>query len=962
MSLYGALFGGVSGLRAQSSKIGVISDNIANVNTIGYKQGTASFQTLVVNSSSAGSYQTGGVRGSTILNVSKQGLLQSTESSTDIAISGGGFFVVKATPEFSTLSTPYYTRAGSFTQDSLGNFINPQGYYLQGWPLDREGRLPGETGNLNTTSFTDLTSLRTVNVESASGSAQATSNISLGANLKAGEAIFPGQEGVFSLDTNNLSNRNQPADSILVGSEYFPLSNQGGADSVRRGDAFVVTTGNGIQYTYDYGGYTVGRKITSATSNYGDSNFDNQIPTSLNANTQLAYGPTSTTFRVTIPNHNLIDGDEITLAGLAGTAGFFGSTPVAQLNATHTITRIDANTVEITVATGHAQAAGATGTNDPFTADTRASVFQGNIMDATDPNGSLLQLTGTSGFTADALTFTIENETAGTVTFRYTSSTPNTANGEFKSLNTLAEAIDAVTGLSARVVDGRLVVGAENANERVTFNNGDTAGSSTKRGIDWAKELGVADVAASNTGLRYSSIQGLANLVNSQEGLSATVENPLSSPVLHISVDDPLDTITFDDLPTGDAIPIGNDVIVPAGTYAAGTTMLVEIEVPTPTDYAIGDIIHLSGLTIAGGNLPGNMPNGTFEVDSITGTGIVLKMVPTEDVTLTAGTFTTSTAATLTLNGDTNQGSMLAHLGLTSVADAGTPILSLNGSAYTTPYSSGELPQKYDPTGSVGQNMASGDITAQFSRNVRVYDSLGSGHDIRASFIKIGTNSWAVEMHAIPASEITTSGNLVDGQIAVGTIAFNGDGTLRSVSSGLTQAFDVVWRNGASSSTMTLNLGTAGQQFGTVGALSIGQADGLSQFDSGYNVNFATQNGAPVGQLVSVSIDSDGYVIASYSNGETASLYKLPLADFANPDGLQAVTGNVFAQTRESGEQNLREAGTNGTGSVVGAALEQSNVDLAEQLTDMIVAQRSYQANTKVIKTADELLEQLNQI
>ena len=142
----------------------------------------------------------------------------------------------------------------------------------------------------------------------------------------------------------------------------------------------------------------------------------------------------------------------------------------------------------------------------------------------------------------------------------------------------------------------------------------------------------------------------------------------------------------------------------------------------------------------------------------------------------------------------------------------------------------------------------------------------------------------------------------------------------------------------------------------------IGRSDGLSQFDSGYNVDFANQNGAPVGQLVSVSITEEGVVVASYSNGETQALYKLPIADFANPDGLRAVTGNVFSQTRESGEVNLRESGTNGTGSVVSAALEQSNVDLAEQLTDMIVAQRSYQANTKVIKTADELLEQLNQI
>jgi flagellar hook protein FlgE len=228
------------------------------------------------------------------------------------------------------------------------------------------------------------------------------------------------------------------------------------------------------------------------------------------------------------------------------------------------------------------------------------------------------------------------------------------------------------------------------------------------------------------------------------------------------------------------------------------------------------------------------------------------------------------------------------------------------------------------------------------------------------SFIKTGQNTWAMEVHAIPETDVSTS--LVDGQLATGTISFNGDGTLRSVSSALSSPINVSWTNGAAASQIALDLGTAGQPVGTVGATTIGLSDGLSQFDAAYNVNFATQNGAPVGQLVSVGIDKDGIVSASYSNGQTQKLFQLPLASFANANGLDALSGNIFAQTRSSGEVNLRVAGTNGTGTIVAAALEQSNVDLAEQLTDIIVAQRSYQANTKVIKTADELLQQLNQI
>jgi flagellar hook protein FlgE len=266
----------------------------------------------------------------------------------------------------------------------------------------------------------------------------------------------------------------------------------------------------------------------------------------------------------------------------------------------------------------------------------------------------------------------------------------------------------------------------------------------------------------------------------------------------------------------------------------------------------------------------------------------------------------------------------------------------------------------YDPTGAVGENMASGDITAQFSRNVRVYDSLGTGHDVTFSFLKTAENTWAVEVYVTPPSDVNST--LANGQVATGNITFNGDGSLRSVSAGLTQPLNINWTNGSTSSSIALDLGTAGQPFGTVGATTTGETDGLSQFDSSYNVNFANQNGAPVGQLVSVAIDDTGTVIASYSNGQTQKLYQLPLASFANPDGLDALSGNVYSETNTSGEVNLREAGTNGTGTIVSASLEQSNVDLATQLTDMIVAQRSYEANTKVIKTVDDLLEALNQI
>lgn len=949
MSLYGALFGGVSGLRAQSSKIGVISDNIANVNTIGYKQGQATFETLVVNSNSNVSYTTGGVRGGTRINVDKQGLLSSTESPTDIAMSGKGFFVVRSSPTVGDSSassnTPLFTRAGSFRQDATGNFVNSQGFYLQGWPLDREGRLPGEAGNLNTTSFANFDSLVNVNVEQVSGISQATTVVRLGANLDAGEAVFPGSKGTVKPDVNTPNNLNLASDDILVGAEYGLAP----ADGLRRGDRFSITTGRGLQYTYEYGGFTIGRKasVTGGAANAGDNGVNNTALVNLNNAADIVTDGTDS-FLLTIPNHGLITNDKITLAGFTGT---IAGVPAATLNATHTVTYVDANTVRISPGVAHTGAGANVGPGG-ITANIRQ--YSGNIFDAVSSSQAFLAQIGVTDFSPAALTFTVTSQTAGTRTFKYTTSSPNALAGEFNSLTSLANAIDAVSGLTARVVDNRLVVGAEDASEAVTFANGDSAGSPLasppKRGIDWVSELGLANV---DTGVRrYSNLDNLADIVTADEGVSATISNPLNNATVDINVDDPLDTIQFNDLsdlpmtvPTS-----GTPIVVPA--TAANTAVDIVFNV-TPASYlAVGDHVYIAGLTGGMGGLPASLPNGgPFEVIAVTGGSYTVR-IPPQYVTsaVAGGSFNGTAAARVSVAGKSNQGSPLAALGLVN---------SLNGQPIT-PQTTGVLGPRYDSSGTIGQNMASGDITAQFSRNVRIYDSLGSGHDIRYSFIKVATNEWIVEVHAIPPDDVNTA--LVDGQIAVGNISFNGDGSLRSLSATLTNPLTISWRNGAVPSTVTLNLGTAGQPFGTPGATEIGLTDGLSQFDSSYNVAFANQNGAPVGQLVSVSITEQGIVVASYSNGETQDLFQLPVADFPNPDGLRPITGNVYAQSRDSGEVNLRIAGTNGTGTIVSAALEQSNVDLAEQLTDMIVAQRSYQANTRVIKTTDELLEQLNQI
>ena len=113
------------------------------------------------------------------------------------------------------------------------------------------------------------------------------------------------------------------------------------------------------------------------------------------------------------------------------------------------------------------------------------------------------------------------------------------------------------------------------------------------------------------------------------------------------------------------------------------------------------------------------------------------------------------------------------------------------------------------------------------------------------------------------------------------------------------------------------------------------------------------------GLLSSIEISGDGFVIANFTNGQSRKVYQIPIASFPNMNGLTPQGNNVFSQSDVSGEFSLQEVGSAGVGSVVVEALESSNADLANQLTDLIVAQRIYSANTKSIETASQLLEEL---
>ena len=347
--------------------------------------------------------------------------------------------------------------------------------------------------------------------------------------------------------------------------------------------------------------------------------------------------------------------------------------------------------------------------------------------------------------------------------------------------------------------------------------------------------------------------------------------------------------------------------------------------------------------TIAGGT--GVL--GTFEYNTTAGAGRFktlneLSALVNAVSGLTA-TVTTGTTVALTATVDDPRDPMTLT---NTVGTAGTDIFG--GASPTT------VGDTYDPT-VTAKNMASGAVPAHFSRAVRIFDAQGTGHDLQVAFLKVANNTWNVEIYANPASDVTTTSPLVNGQIATGTVAFNGDGTLSTVTGGLASAIPITWTSGSSASTVALKLGTAGP-------IGTGKTDGLSQFDGGFNVAFVNQNGSEVGQLNGLAIDEQGLVVASFSNGETQSVFKLPIVTFADVSRLGSQTGNAFSQTQKSGEFNLREAGRGGAGLVAPSALEAANVDLGKEFTDMIITQRAFSASSRVITTVDSMLDELIRI
>ena len=252
---------------------------------------------------------------------------------------------------------------------------------------------------------------------------------------------------------------------------------------------------------------------------------------------------------------------------------------------------------------------------------------------------------------------------------------------------------------------------------------------------------------------------------------------------------------------------------------------------------------------------------------------------------------------------------------------------------FTDPYTEGD--------------MASGKVVPQFSRPLSVYDAQGGSHQLTVGYIKTDANTWKSEIYANPKTDVAAPGGL----LAKGTVKFNGNGSLdlKNSTPELFGSLDIKWTNKAGSSPIKLQLGDDGG------------LNGLTQFGSTSALISSSIDGGLQGAF-SIEVSETGRVSALFDDGSSRDVFQLPIATFQNPDGLTRLSGNAYSTSNLSGLVAINEANAGGAGKLSSNNLEASNVDLAQEFTNMIRFQRAYSASSKIITTVDDMLQEVSNL
>jgi flagellar hook protein FlgE len=328
--------------------------------------------------------------------------------------------------------------------------------------------------------------------------------------------------------------------------------------------------------------------------------------------------------------------------------------------------------------------------------------------------------------------------------------------------------------------------------------------------------------------------------------------------------------------------------------------------------------------------------SGTVTNMALQGNGFFTLQSPSGEAMYSrAGNFTVDKNGYLV---DPNGNNVMGWNAANGVVNAnGTPVpIFLNPGATSPPAATSKVSNttNLDSTAAVGTT---------FTAPIQVYDSQGGSHNLEITYTKQANNGAGQEVWGATVSTDDSGVATVTGYPA--TLVFNTNGTLATPTTNPTLGA-ITWSSGATSPAMAVNLWS-----GTPAAANI------TSYATASGTSNTTQNGYASGTVASMSVDTSGEIVGTFTNGQTMTMAQVAVSTFANSNGLSSNGNNTWITTLASGTANVGAANTGGRATVLGSNLESSNVDVATEFTKLIINQNGYQANSRVITTTDTLLQ-----
>lgn len=1026
MSIFGALYNGVTGLAAQSTAINNISNNIANAQTSGFKGTTTSFEALVLGSGQT--FQPGGVVAKPSYTNDVAGSVTQTKINTNLAIQGNGFFSVsKITENGNTITvspTQYYTRDGSFTLDQNRVLVNDAGFALNGYSYSSDtGLYAAQVTPIQVTSDIDspvptkneyLKANLPTSPTSAIPATQLTVYDAVGAAHVVNLNWTPGQTtGTWGMAITAPGSSVAPVQSLL--NTGFPAA---------------ITATSIKPNLVDRAQVTDVTLATAATSPATGINIGDTYTVTVNNN---AYSLTITSTNISTYSNltavaqglaDKINGSS-TSAGVTASVTKTGALELTASTAGTPFTLSTATTAgAITRHSAVAAVAQSAGTTTP---EIRTATFTGTTINNDDVytmtvNGVAVSVTVTPANYAGLTNISgVASQLAAKINANATLAAQVTATSSNGTVTVTEKANNTPMTLTTSSTDA---LGTANTMTSTTV-VGNVTGSKPTENLSITGQPG--DVGTTYSVTIRSPSASTANKIISTPAVDTTkVAHTSNTPAGASTAQSDVYTFAGSGYKAGDnfvAYINGTQVSVPittanAATYNDGTGNAMAAAVQSAIN-ANATINTTVGATVAGNVMTvtaaavatpyqinvGNI-NGTLNTPAVYSYSFASASDPTASAATNVGQLFTVSLGSSTYNLQiTAQNQSLyptvaqaiTQLATQVNADTGAPFKAVSDGAGTLTFTTNvnganqTVPQPQPtPTSfsqvvsytTTGSETSLAEIAADLAQAVNSTSnlpvqatasggtiSLTGSNDNTAFYVQIGPGSQidtpGVTVGKTPGHiDLTFGGTLADGTAAsAGTLSNitssnvgTGNATVSANQSADQPAqvtFEVDYGYGPQR--ITLNLG----EFGN----NNGQNSSLTEYaGSVINVTSNNNDGAKAGTFQSIQINADGTVLANYDNGRQSTIAKIPVVLFNSPDALSQQTGNVFTETTDSGKARFNDTNTNGAGSIASSSLEGSNVDIANQFTSLIITQQTYSANTKVITTANTMLQAASQM